>query len=238
MIPILIGTAALVALLLMLRAFVGADPKLLVKSLRYVGAGLLGLLAVGLFLTERIGGAVFVASMAWGLFTNGRLWPGGWPHYSFPGTRSAPSDGQTSRVRTAWVEMELDHDSGDMRGTILQGAYAGRLLSDLDRNALLAFCAEANADPDSKRLLEAYLDRTFGPDWRQKEEPRREEPPPRGRAGMSRAEALIVLGLDEGASDDEIRDAHRRLMKMYHPDLGGSDYLAAKVNEAKDVLLG
>jgi hypothetical protein len=60
-------------------------------------------------------------------------------------------------------------------------------------------------------------------------------PPPRG--GMSRAEALKVLGLEECASADEIRAAHRRLIMQAHPDRGGSTYLASKINEAKDVLL-
>jgi DnaJ-domain-containing protein 1 len=80
-------------------------------------------------------------------------------------------------------------------------------------------------------LLEAWLDRT-DPAWR-------EEPPPAPAAGpMTRAEALAVLGLAEGASEADIRAAHRRLMQSAHPDRGGSDWLAARINEARAVLLG
>jgi len=234
---VLLGVVALVALLLMLRAFVGADPKLLANVLRYVGVGALALAAVGLFFIERPAAAAFVATAAWGLFTGGHVWPGGWPHYRFgAGRRSASSRGQTSAVRTAWIEMELDHDSGEMRGTILKGRYAGKRLDELDRAALMAFHAEAD-DSESRRLLDAYLNRTLGPDWQAGT--RQSEPPPAAApTGMTRAEALKVLGLQEGATADDIRAAHRRLMMQLHPDHGGTDYLASKINEAKDYLLG
>ncbi|MBL4748188.1 MAG: DnaJ domain-containing protein [Magnetovibrio sp.] len=55
---------------------------------------------------------------------------------------------------------------------------------------------------------------------------------------MSRVDALKVLGLHEGVSAQEIKTAHRRLISHLHPDVGGSDYLAQQINQAKDVLLG
>ncbi|MGZ5987781.1 MAG: DnaJ domain-containing protein [Rhizomicrobium sp.] len=233
---ILLGAVALIAILFLLRAFVGADPKALVKALRYTGAGALGLLAIWLLVTDRFAPGMFIASVAWGLFTRGHIWPGGWPHYNFRGP-SRSSTGQSTSVRTSWLEMELDHDSGDMRGTVLKGAHAGQRLDQLGKDAIAALYHEASADdPGSARLLEAYLDRTFGSDWRgaaHEDQPHAE----RATTGMSRAEALKVLGLFEGASDDDIRAAHRRLMLQNHPDKGGTDYIAAKINEAKDVLL-
>ena len=233
----LLGATALVLLILLLRAFVGANPTALAKALRYVGAGVLAALAVGLFFLDRPAVAVFVASAAWGVFTGGHAIPGAWrwPPFGSWG-KSASSRGQTSSVRTAWLEMELDHDSGDMRGTVLQGAYAGKRLDELDKSALKALHLEAD-DPESRRLLEAWLDRTAGPDWREDFEPP-PPPPERATTGMTRAEALKVLGLADGATEEEIRAAHRRLMLQNHPDKGGSDYLASKINEAKDVLLG
>jgi len=232
---LLLGAVALIAILFLVRAFVGADPKALVKALRYAGAALLALLAIYLFVTDRFAPGMFIASAAWGLFTRGHIWPGGWPSYNFPG-RSRSTPGQSTSVRTSWLEMELDHDTGDMRGTILKGDLAGRRLDQLDKDKLVAlYQTVAQDDPETARLLEAYLDRTFG-DWRPsaaEDEPR----PARATTGMSRAEALKVLGLEEGASADDIRAAHRRLMLQNHPDKGGTDYIAAKINEAKDVLL-
>ena len=237
---VLLGIVALVLIIFLLRGFVGANPKALVTVLRYAGAGALAAFAVGLFFTERPAAGAFIASMAWGFFTRGHLWPGGWPHYGSLGRRwgsqRSAAPGQTSNVHTAWLEMELDHESGEMNGTILQGARNGKRLGDLDQNALISFYDEAD-DGETRRLLDAYLERRFGADWRPHEEPK-DEPPPRAATGMTRQEALKVLGLEEGATEDEIRAAHRRLMLQNHPDKGGSDYLASKINEAKDFLLG
>ena len=105
-------------------------------------------------------------------------------------------------------------------------------LSDLELQELHRECA---ADADSLRVLEAYLDRRLGTDWRSTQQ----QPPPRGpRTDMTHDEALAVLGLAEGATPDEIRAAHRRLIQRMHPDVGGTADLAARINRAKDVLLG
>jgi hypothetical protein len=153
------------------------------------------------------------------------------------GSRSRKTPGQVSRVRTAFVEMELDHDSGAMRGRIVAGKYQGAPLDALDPPTLIALLREI--DDDSRQLLIVYLDRRE-PGWREHAQHDAAAGNGRGAAAsgkMTEEEAYQILGLQPGASGDEISRAHRSLMKKLHPDQGGSTYLAARVNQAKDVLL-
>jgi hypothetical protein len=152
--------------------------------------------------------------------------------------RTQRSPGQTSRVTTDYLEVELEHDTGEIRGRVLKGAYAGRdleALTPIETARLWQDCRFA--DPQSAQILEAYLDRVH-PSWRDDLARAEGEPPSGSRERMTRAQALQVLGLAEGATEAEIRRAHRELMLRMHPDRGGSTYLAATINEAKDVLLG
>lgn len=143
-----------------------------------------------------------------------------------------PSPGQSSDVRTRYLHMALDHDSGDLDGRVLEGRFRGRRLSDLPLEALVDLLAECQReDAESCPLIESYLDRAHGPEWRQG------APKAAPERGMSRAEACEILGLAPDASEEEVVAAHRRLMQKLHPDRGGSDYLAAKLNAAKEVLL-
>jgi hypothetical protein len=153
------------------------------------------------------------------------------------GASGAGGKGKTSSIRTRFLEMTLDHASGDMDGLVLEGPYEGRLLSSLELGQLLELQQRYRSqDARSAALLEAYLDRARGEEWR--EGAATSGGPPTSDAPMNREEALATLGLDAGADRDAIREAHRRLMQRLHPDRGGSDYLAAKINEAKRVLLG
>ena len=135
------------------------------------------------------------------------------------------------------LAMQLDHDTGRMDGEVLAGAYRGRKLSSLtltEAQALHAQCAAAT--DQSRALFEAWIERTH-PEWRAQWNTAAGRQAAASSQKMTRAEALAILGLKEGASAEDIRAAHRRLMKTAHPDLGGSDYLAAKINEAKEFLL-
>jgi hypothetical protein len=135
--------------------------------------------------------------------------------------------------------MRLDHDSGEMDGVILAGRYEGRRLSELRLGELLDVADDLRGDAESLRLLESYLDRAHA-GWRddvQADDAERQSAAPR-TGGMSAKEAYEILGLAPGASEAEVRDAHRRLIKQVHPDRGGSAALAAKINEAKNRILG
>ncbi len=154
----------------------------------------------------------------------------------FPWSQKTP--GQRSRVATGMLAMELDHDTGRMDGEVLAGLQKGKQLSALSEAELRnlhELCR--NAADQSLALLEAWLDRSK-PDWRGDwGQSASRGGAVAGGGAMPREEALAVLGLKAGAGPADIRAAHRRLMKEFHPDKGGSDYLAAKINQAKDVLL-
>jgi hypothetical protein len=140
-------------------------------------------------------------------------------------------------VRTDHLEMQLDHRTGRMRGRILKGFFQGRRVENLKPVELAHFWQDCRfVDPQSAQLIEAYLDRVH-PTWRD-DMARAEAEAPKGADGrMTKEEALEILGLKPGASAEDIRRAHRDLMLKMHPDRGGSTYLAAKINEAKDVAL-
>ncbi len=150
----------------------------------------------------------------------------------------AHGQSRKSSVRSAALEMELDHDSGDIDGFVLAGLHQGNHLSDLNMAELAELYRSLSGDGESLALLEAYLDRST-PTWREHIDPDlgAGQGASSGSGPMSEEEAYEVLGLSTSASTAEISEAHRRLMKRIHPDSGGSTFLAAKINEAKDTLL-
>lgn len=226
----LIGLAIVIGGWFLIKSFANAQPAQ-VRGLTRKVAGW-GIIAVSGFLALR--GALNLAmplfALGLGLVGQNVVFPNG-----MPWNRKTP--GQASRVATSLLAMELDHDSGRMDGEVLAGPFKGRKLSTLsldEARRLHAQCAQA---PDQSRaLLEAWIGRTH-PDWRENWGAETAAGAPPSSTRMTRAEALAILGLKDGAGPDEVRAAHRRLMKAAHPDLGGSDYLAAKINEAKELLL-
>jgi hypothetical protein len=230
---LLYGIAAVAVLLWFLSNFAQANPAALARFLKVTG-GVVALSLAGLFAVRgRIDMALLIGSFGAGLVGWSRLL---WPSV---GARTHRASGRTSRVRSQLIEMTLDHDSGEMTGTVLAGAFAGHQLGSLDEARLRALLAECHVgDPDGVRLLGAYLDRRFS-QWREQaqtdEQPQAHTWSPSD--AMTREEAYRILDLEPGASIGEIRRAHRALMMKLHPDQGGSTYLAARVNQAKDILL-
>lgn len=246
---VLLGLGVLVLVVLLSRWFATANPSSLAKWVKW------GFIAAGAAATIFLGATgkahlaflpLALTGLPWffGRMAAGRMNPN-------------PTPGSRSDVETPYLRMTLDHDSGTMEGRVLQGRYTGRGLEELSEPQLLDLLEECSLrDDEGRRLLEAYLDRTLGPDWRERAEAdtatgqgdaggptgqgwgRRSRSKSAGRTPMTREEAYEILGLGPGASADEIKEAHRTLMRKLHPDHGGSNYLAAKINQAKELLLG
>ncbi len=238
---IFLGGLLLFAGLLLAQAFVAADPKSVARFLRYIGAAVLLAFSIPVFMRGGVAAGLPLIGLA--LLLLGKRSP--IPLGPFSGLASGLSGagkrqaGQSSTIETPTLTMSLDHDSGEMDGSVRTGKYEGRLLSGmtLEELANLLDACEAR-DPDGAALLHAYLDRHRREEWRASEGGERRE---RGRAtsgSMTEAEAYAVLGLEPPVSRAAIAAAHRNLMKKVHPDQGGSTYLATKINQAKDLLLG
>jgi len=231
--PLLLALALLTALALGIPWFLRANPSTVARVARPVlvvlGAlGVFALLIVAIdflpgLLPELFGLAGVVATALIARWA--RRPPRGF---------NTPGSAQRTEVTTKLLRAWIDHATGDVGATVMGGRFAGRTLEGMTERELMQFHEDCAGDPDSSRVLESYLDRRLGAGWRRAEQ----EPPPGPRSEMTRKEALAVLGLAEGASDDEVRAAHRRLIQRVHPDVGGSADLAARINRAKAVLLG
>lgn len=231
------GVVAVVLLYSLLQMFRAANPVVLARLIK-IGGGVVAL-AVAAFTGLR--GELAVA-IPLGIFGAGLL---GWSPFGASGFSSIGgmfgggtqrSSGQSSRVRSQYLDMSLDHDSGELKGQVVDGPNAGRSLDEFDLAGLTAMIS--GFDAESVSLLESYLDRRF-PAWRQDAQGNPAGGQRRAAASgkMTDEEAYQILGLQPGAGRDDISRAHRALMKKLHPDQGGSTYLAARVNEAKDTLL-
>ena len=234
---LLYGVAVLILVWWLAKLFSGANPKVLARLAKTVG-GVASLGVAGLLMVRgRMDMAIFLGGVGAWLLGWSATGPGG---IRFPwADRGGPTPGATSKVQSLLLDMELDHDSGAKAGRVRAGAYAGRELDSLSGAELGMLMREClQRDPDGARLLEAYLDRR-SPGWR--EDAQRDGDAGQGgtpgTGAMTQQEAYDILGLQPGASEDAVREAHRALMKRIHPDAGGTSGLAARVNQAKDVLV-
>ncbi len=208
-------------------ALLRADAARLANGLRVAGPALMIVAGVALLLVGRgqLGGLLIAGGLSLLFAARRRI-------------AATPSKGSRSTVRSAALEMELDHDTGALEGVVLAGRLEGRVLGQMTQAELMALRADLALDAESLQLLETYLDGRF-PAWRQDAD----ADIGGGQAGapasgsMTEKEAYQILGLEPGAGAADIRKAHRRLMQRLHPDLGGTSFLAARINEAKDLLL-
>lgn len=227
---LLLGLLILALVILAVHGIRGADAKRLARQIEKAAPWIMLVVAGVLALRGVVGFAIPLAAVA--VLQLLRTSQRSSRPISVPGSGS----GQTSQITTDTLEMELDHDTGRIRGLVLKGIFEGRRIERLKPAELALLWQDVRVDdPQSAQLIEAYLD-SVHPNWR--DDVQRGERDMRGPDGrMSREEAREILGVADGASREEIRRAHRELMLKFHPDRGGSTYLASKINEAKDVLL-
>src|SRR5271168_5394418 len=225
-------------LMMLVYLFVNADPVRLARNLKWTGITIAVIAIVALILlppAREFAALLLPLAMATPLLARIR---------TVLDRHRPPSGGQTSTVGTAFLRMTLDHDTGRMEGTVLRGRFSGMRLEELGTADILSLLRECRAeDEEGARLLEAYLDRVH-PEWRDELGGERAGDSGTGAGArstssgdMSVEEAYAILGLSAGADAEAIKEAHRRLMVKLHPDHGGSDYLATKINRARDVLL-
>lgn len=244
----LVLLVAVVVIVLIVRQFMRSSPAQVARFIRQFGVLLAAAVLLALLVTGRLNWLLALPALAL-VFAN-RLQPllryvpflqGLYQRYQ---TRRAnqggPGRGQHSSVTARYVRMSLDLDSGTMDGEVLFGAHQGERLSQLSLQQLLGLLHDWQDDEESAALLQAYLERSH-PDWQAQAGGDAGYQSSAGRAPssgqMTRDEARQILGVTDAATQAEVIAAHRRLMQKLHPDRGGSTYLAAKINQAKDVLL-
>ncbi|MFN3226033.1 MAG: DnaJ domain-containing protein [Hyphomicrobiales bacterium] len=239
MIYLIFGLVLLALFLVAGRALTKVPAAKIAQHARFGGIALLVGLAGLLLLTGRVGAMSHVFALANHAMRNRAMFRGRPKGFDdVDGVYGAQRSSGGPTVSTKYLEMKLDQGTGEIAGTFIDGPWKGRALSACSRDELTNALGAMADDGESVRLLEAYLDRTFA-GWREHHD---QGASGRGAGtadagGMAKDEAYEILGLQAGADADAIRAAHRRLMANIHPDRGGSTYLAAKVNLAKEVLL-
>lgn len=228
----ILGLGLFVGLILIIRGLAGLNPKRAIQAILLMAVLIMGGATAAIIVSRGLG-AVLVA-LAFLVPMVARWRAAG----RFFRNLGGPRSGQSSAVETRYLRMSLDHDSGTLDGLVLDGPFRGRRLGEMQLGELNELLRECRLeDAESATVLEAYIERVHGAQG---------EAGARGDGGgasagagpMSREEAYEILGLSPGASAEQVKEAHHRLMKKIHPDQGGSNYLAAKINQAKAVLIG
>lgn len=229
MIVQLVGViAALIILWYAKKAFDKADRAQLQRAMKPLGG--LATLALAVFLFMRGQSEIALAVGGFGLYLMGVV--------KSHKLGALFGNEPISHMRSAMIEIEVMR-SGELRGQVLAGPLMGRPLQEMTQEMLVELRAQCRReDPYGAQLLEAYLDRRFA-GWRaaSQDDVNAGGSVQRATGSMSEDEAYEILGLAKGASREDITRAHRTLIKKLHPDHGGTTALAARVNEAKSILM-
>jgi len=244
----LLGFVGLLLLIGLFQLFRSVDTSKLATGLRWTGSAVLVCLSVPFVLSGNILPVLCLALLAvWlvgllplKLLARLAVLVGG----RAGGDDAQPVASPISIVETSHLQMQVDRDHGPLSGSVVDGRFGGRTLGEMNPDELLLLLADLRtADLAGARLLEAWGERALGPGWRQRAADRADAARASSRqvsaheSPMTHEDAFAVLGLKSGAQDHEVREAHRRLMRQAHPDAGGSDVRAARLNVAKDLLL-
>lgn len=241
---IVIGFLAALLVFSLIRYGINSSPKQR-RQLAYIVA--IGLAAAVLLLLLLTGRIHFLAAVVAAAIPFAKKLPSLLryiPLFRYLKQRAGASkqSGAVSTVETSLLRMTMEHVSGNISGEVLVGEFKGRQLSELSSSQLFQlYQLAANRYADAVPVFDAFLQRHIGVDWRKNAAEFGyqfdELNIPAHNSEMDTSQALQILGLPEGATKKEVLDAHRKLMQKLHPDRGGSNYLAAQVNMAKDVLL-
>lgn len=232
----ILGLGLFVGLVLIIRGLAGLNPKRAIQTLVVMVILILGGATAWLIVSRGLGALLLALAFLVPMIAR---WRAAGRYFRNLG---GPRPGQSSGVETRFLRMSLDHDTGALDGLVLDGAFRGRRLSELDLQDLEELLRECRLDdPESATVLEAYMERVHGAAGAAGDNGAHGGAyQGAGRAGgtMTRDEAYEILGLSPGATAEQVKEAHHRLMKKIHPDQGGSNYLATKINQAKSVLIG
>lgn len=233
---LILGIAVVIGLVLIVRGLAASEPRRALATVKVlaIAIGVAG--AIYFAATRGIGATLITLALVGPILLRwrgiGRLMR----------NMRGPSPGQTSDVETAFLRMSLDHDSGVLDGTVLRGRFRGRRLQEMSEAEIFELLHECRVeDEQSAVVIETYIDRVYGATWRAGADgsgSNSQGRPASGATTMTAEKAYQILGLQAGASTEQIKDAHHKLMLKVHPDQGGSTYLATEINQAKDFLLG
>ncbi len=229
----ILGLGLFVGLILIARGLVGLNPRRAIQAVFMMVVLIMGGAAAYMVVSRGLGAVLVALAFLIPMIARWRATG------RFFRNLGGPRPGQSSAVETRFLRMSLDHDSGTLDGLVLDGAFRGRRLGEMDMAELQELLRDCRLeDPESASVLEAYLERVHGVGGGGGGEARQRGGAKPAGGPMTRDEAYEILGLAPGATTQQIKEAHLRLMKKYHPDQGGSNYLATKINQAKSYLIG